>query len=412
MQAAGCRTGDGRLWFASNKGLVHVDPAAIQINPLAPPVAIESWHVDGQPVVPAGAKAGPVSLPPEHQRLEFQFTALSLAASGKNLFKYRMHGLDENWIDAGTKRSAFYSHLPAGQYRFQVIACNNDRVWNNDGASVSFTVRPFYWHTWWFRGAVVLTVLGTVSWAVRHETRRRMQRRVEELEHARRIEQERARIAQDIHDDIGSSLTRITLLSQSVRPEADQPYRAANVLERIHDTALEVTHTLDEIVWAVNPQHDTLDSLACYLARFAQERLGDAQVGCRLDLPLNLPPWPLSTQIRHDVLMAFKEAINNTLKHAGATEVKVALELGQEEFVISVQDNGCGFDPTPAPGSFAHLGGGNGLGNLRRRLEKIGGVCEIISAHGRGTRIAFSVRLTPGTAHPAETTRHDHALTR
>lgn len=393
LQAAGCRTNDGRLWFTSSKGLVSVDPTKVRINRLPPPVVIETLRVDGQPVE---ASIG-LRLHPDHQRLEFQYTALSFAAPAKVSFKYRLVGLDAGWIDAGSKRTASYSHLPAGNYRFQVIACNNDGVWNRQGASLGFSVLPFYWQTWWFRGGAIFFALSIVAWSVRHETRRRMQRRVEELEHERGIERERSRIAQDIHDDIGSSLTRITMLSQSVRRGGKEPYDVAPVLGRIHDTAIEITHALDEIVWALDPRHDTLDSLACYLARFAQDRLSETSISCRLELPLNLPSWPLNTQTRHSLLLAFKEALSNALKHAAATEIQIALELGSDEFVISVRDNGRGFDPALATGvNPAAARVGNGLGNLRRRLAQVGGCCDIVSAPSRGTCVAFTVRLPAG----------------
>jgi len=402
LQAGGCRTRDGRLWFTSSKGLVSVDPATIHLNLLPPPVVIESLTVDGQAFTTGEEKAGRLRLHPDHERLEFQYTALSLAAPEKIHFKYRLAGLDKDWIDAGVKRTAFYSHLPPADYRFQVIACNNDGVWNNEGASLEFSVLPFYWQTWWFRGGAAILALFAVAWSVRYETRRRMQRRVEELEYERGIERERARIAQDIHDDIGSSLTRITMLTQSVRSGLDQPYQVAPVLGRIHDTAIEVTHTLDEIVWALDPQHDTLESLARYLARFAQERLGEAGVSCRLDLPMNLPAWLLSSQLRHNLLLAFKEALNNSLKHAAATEVQVTLELGRDEFVITLRDNGRGFDQSRvADGRSDTRRGGNGLGNLRRRLATIGGRCDIISTPGSGTSIAFTIRLSHGAAFSA-----------
>src|SRR3954466_9415722 len=157
------------------------------------------------------------------------------------------------------------------------------------------------------------------------------------------------------------------MLTQSVRSGLDQPYQVAPVLGRIHDTAIEVTHTLDEIVWALDPQHDTLESLALYLARFAQERLGEAGVSCRLDFPMNLPAWPLSSQTRHNLLLAFKEALNNTLKHAAATEVQIALEVGRDEFVITIRDNGRGFDQTrTAMNGQDSARGGNGVVNLQR----------------------------------------------
>ncbi|HEU5080574.1 MAG TPA: two-component regulator propeller domain-containing protein [Opitutaceae bacterium] len=392
LQAAGCRTADGHLWFSSGKGVVSVNPAAIRVNPLAPPVVIESMEVDRMPFA-ATKGAASREIQPGHQRVEFQYTALSLAASGKTLFKYQLVGLDQDWIDAGTKRNASYSHLPPGDYRFHVIACNNDRVWNTQGAWLAFTVRPYFWQTWWFRIAVVVAVLSAFGWATRAHARRRLQRRVAELEYERGLERERARIAQDIHDDIGSSLTRISMLSQSVRQDADAAYQAPAVLERVHDTAVEVTHALDEIVWAVDPQHDTLDSLVCYVARFAQDRLGEANIICRLDLPVNLPAWPLNSQVRHNLVLAFKEALNNILKHARASEVKISLNLGDRHFAVAIEDNGCGFNSEPAGDAGCDIPSGNGLANLRRRLTAVGGECEISALPGRGTRILFTVHL-------------------
>jgi ligand-binding sensor domain-containing protein/signal transduction histidine kinase len=437
LQAAGARSGDGRLWFPSGKGLVSIDPSRLKTNSQPPPVQIESLLVDGHPVEFPASRQGELRLEPQHERLEFQFTALSLVSAGKNRFKYRLVGLDKEWIDAGTRRVAFYSHLPPGDYRFHVIGCNNDGVWNTTGASLPFQVLPFFWQTWWFASLVALLVLSAVAWIARAATRRRMQQRVAELEYERSLDRERARIAQDIHDDIGSSLTRITMLSQPARPHGNAgnstevaqaaetgsvstdgstalpgggaatavvPARlaagptgtAAPALARIHETALQITDTLDEIVWALNPRHDTLSSLACYLARFAQERLDEAGVSCRLDLPLNLPLWPVKTQARHHLLLAFKEALNNALKHSGADEIRIALELGRNDFRIIVQDNGRGFTAPEAGAASPNLvNQRHGLSNLQARLAAVGGTCEIKSAPGQGTHIIFALTLAP-----------------
>lgn len=395
MQAGGCRGNDGRLWFASNRGLASVNPEELPLNPLPPPVVIESIRVDGRLYEVRGG--GPLpSLPPEHERVEIEYTALSLAASRKVLFKYRLEGMEKDWAEAGGKRTAFYSHLPSGHYRFQVIACNNDGVWNTLGQSIALTVEPYYWQTWWFRSLAGVVAAGFVSSLVMLETRRRMQRRFDELESERKIEQERTRIAQDLHDDIGSTLSRISMLSQASSPELQTPDRASAVLRGIHDATLEVAQTLDEIVWAVNPRHDTLDSLACYIARSAQETLTEASVACHTDLPLDLPAWRIHAAVRHNVLLAFKEVLNNILKHSRATEVQISLVLRPAGFVLSIEDNGVGQDRTRAekPG-LPRAREGNGLDNIRRRLAKIGGLCEIDTAPGKGWRVVFIVDLGP-----------------
>ncbi len=401
LQAAGCKTTDGRLWFPSSKGLVAVDPARIQSNPVRPPVVLEALLVDGK-TMPLSAGADPLRLPPDHQRLEFRYSGLSFVAPGKVQCRYRLDGLDKVWVDAGTKRSAFYSHLPAGKYRFRVIACNNDGLWNTEGAAIAFAVAPFFWQTWWFLSSCALFVLSAVALFARSLTRRRLHRRLEQLERRYAVERERARIAQDIHDDIGTTVSRIAMLSQPTRRELDQPHQPDVVLSRIYSSAREVTRSLDEIVWAIDPRHDTLDSLTGYMGTFAQDLLGGADIRCRLDLPVDVPAWPLTAEIRHNLFLAFKEALTNVLKHAAATEVRVSLHVRPASFVLKIEDNGRGFAPDrpgrPAPGRIIS---GNGLPNMTRRLASIGGRCEISGETNQGTSVSLIVEIPDaGTAHP------------
>jgi signal transduction histidine kinase len=268
-------------------------------------------------------------------------------------------------------------------------------VWNEAGVSLPFTLLPQFWQTWWFRaGGGLLTVLaaGGTVWL---DMRRRMRRRLEKLERQQAVERERARIAKDIHDDLGASLTRITMLSQSARSGTPVPQEVAANLERIQGTARELTRSMDEIVWAVNPRHDTLDSLASYLTRFAQDYLSASGVRCRLEVPLQLPAWPLTAEVRHNVFLAFKEALHNVVCHAAAAEVRVALQLAGETIILTVTDDGRGFDtgesPAATPPKPGRISQGNGLANLKRRLAEIHGECGIQSAPGRGTTVTFTV---------------------
>jgi signal transduction histidine kinase/ligand-binding sensor domain-containing protein len=389
FQPASCRSADGRLWFPTSAGLVVIDPSERNINHLPPPVVLEDLVVDGQSLPIGTPGAGPLRIGPGHNHFEFNFTGLSLVAPEKVKFKYRLEGQEVAWEDSGSKRFASYSFIPPGDYTFHVIACNNDGIWNPTGASVSFTVLPHFWQTWTFRitcGALVALAIGGV---VRADTRRRMRRKLDRLERQRAVERERARIAKDIHDDLGASLTRITLLSQTTRGQLDNAAVATMNLDRIYGIARELTRALDEIVWAVNPQHDTLDSLANYLGRFAQDFLAAASISCRLDLSVQLPAWPLTAEVRHSLFLAFKEALHNVVKHASASEVRISLELQEEEFVLTIADNGRGF--TPAATESDRPTRGNGLANMHRRLADIGGRCEIRSAPGSGAEIKFVV---------------------
>jgi signal transduction histidine kinase/ligand-binding sensor domain-containing protein len=400
LQAAGCKSTDGRLWFPSSTALVGVDPSRIQTNPTPPPVVIESLLIDNEAVA-SNKNAVEGRIPPDHQRLEFRFSGLSYVAPNRVYFKYRLEGFDRTWVDARSKRAAFYSQLPAGNYRFHVTACNNDGVWNSEGAVLAFTVAPYFWETWWFVGSTIVLVLLGVGLLVRFVTRRRMQKRMEELERQSALERERARIAQDIHDDIGTSLIRIAMVSQPEQNELVEPQETAAVLSQIYSTASEMTRALDEIVWAINPQHDTLDSLIRYMGRFAQELLSAAGVRCRLDVPLEPPAWPLTAEIRHNLFLAFKEALTNVVKHASATEVRISLEVRSHDFVLSLRDNGRGFDREQPPANASgRIASGNGLRNIEERTVRIGGRCEISSEFGKGTTVSFviPVRIPAGNA--------------
>ena len=402
LQPAGCKTADGRLWFPTSKGLVVVDPNNAKTNQLPPPIVIEAPLVDGH-VVTNAAKAGlPLRIPPGQQRFEFRYTALTFVAPEKVEFQYRLEGLDPDWTDGGTKRSVNYSHIPPGHYTFHVIGCNSDGVWNYKGATLEFTVEPYFWQMWWFRALTVLAAGALVAGGVLVVARRRMHRKLERLERQRAIERERARIAQDIHDNLGASLTRISLLSQSAYADLDNPRRAAAELERIYTTTRELTRAMDEIVWAVDPQHDTLDSLVSYLGKFAQDFLAPLRIRCRLDVPEQLPAWPVTAEVRHNLFLAFKEALHNVVKHAAASEVCISLNADPDGFTLLVRDDGVGFDPPvpmpPASGQSNRIARGNGLTNMRHRLEKLGGHCEIRSAPGQGTGVKFVVGVAARSA--------------
>ena len=394
LQPAGCRTPDGRLWFPTTKGLVFVNPAAVKINQLPPPVVIEELLVDSQRVTNLTAS---LRISPGHNRFEFYFTALSLTAPEKVRFKYRIEGLEKDWVDAGNKRVANYSFLPPGDYKFHVIACNNDGVWNETGASLSFELLPHFWQTWWFRllgGLLIVAGASGIAWFV---SRRRMRRKLELTERQRELEYERSRIARDIHDDLGSQLTSITMLSDTARSLSDDPQQTAADLHQIYDTAREATRSMDEIVWAVNPNHDSMESLASYLEKFALDFLRAADVKCRLNMPLQFPAWKLTSELRHNFFLAYKEALNNVAKHAAASEVQITMTIEAAAFEVVVEDNGRGFDERALRGARSkdsdRLAGGNGLNNMNQRLSKIGGRCEISSVPGSGTRVKFRVTI-------------------
>jgi signal transduction histidine kinase/ligand-binding sensor domain-containing protein len=387
LQPAGCKTADGRLWFGTSRGLVVINPLDVKTNTLPPPVVIEKLLVDGESSTGEVAPGSRLEIPPGQHRLEFQYAGLSFTAPEKVRFKHRLDGLDPDWIEAGDRRAADYNYIPPGSYTFRVIACNNDGVWNETGASLAFTLLPYFWQTTWFRalGLTGLALLaGGGAW---YGTRHRMRRKLERAERQRALERERARIAKDIHDDLGASLTRINLMSQSARRGMNDGPQTVKNLDQICTTARQLTRAMDEIVWAVDPQHDTLDSLANYLGKLIHELLSGSGIRCRLDFPVYLPAWPVTAEVRHNLFLAVKEALHNVLKHSGAAEVRISFKLESTALTVSIADNGCGFGPAAKDGQSRPRR--NGLVNMRQRLQEIGGGCDIQSQPGQGVRVMF-----------------------
>jgi signal transduction histidine kinase len=385
FQPAGCRTRDGRLWFPTAKGLVMVNPAEVPRDLEPPGILIEELLVDDVPrELPMGAAAELVIAPGSH-RFEFRFTALGAEAPELVRFKCQLEGFDPGWIELGEKRLAQYSGLRPGQYRFRIVAANRDGVWNQTGAALTLRVRPHFWQTWWFIALGVLVVAGGVALTVRTLATRRLRRRLELVEMQHALEQERTRIARDIHDQVGADLTQITLLGELARRESLSPVEVRSQVANLTERTRELVKTMEEIVWAVNPRNDPLPNFSSYLCHFAQEFMRPTATRCRLDVMPGMPLVAFSVQARHNLFLAVKEAFNNLVRHAQATEVWLRIRFEDGALLVVVEDNGRGFDPTVG------RPGGNGLQNLRARVEQCGGRVDITSAPQQGTRIQLTL---------------------
>jgi ligand-binding sensor domain-containing protein/signal transduction histidine kinase len=386
FQPAGCRTRNGRLWFSTKRGAAMLDLSHLISNPRPPDVVIESFLVDGT-VMPL---TGPIRVQAGGERFEFTYTAFNFSAPRRLRFRYRLEGHDVVWAQTTPGRKMVYTGLKPGTYTFKVQAGNLDGVWNEIGKSVEFTVLPPYWQTLWFRSlmALVFVALGITTY--RYLAVLQLKRRLAELERQQVLERERARIAKDMHDDLGARLTQIGLIGELIRRDSGQADKVAQMAGRLTDAAREVSETVDEIVWAVNPRNDTLDKLVPYLLHYTEEFFEPSPIRYRLDAPEDVPPLPIKSDVRHHVFLVFKEALNNIVKHAQADEVHVRIALKEAVLEISVSDNGRGFKTATEPPL------GNGLINMRRRIEECGGSFTLTSEPDRGSEVRVSLPLAPG----------------
>ncbi|MEW6303142.1 MAG: two-component regulator propeller domain-containing protein [Verrucomicrobiota bacterium] len=375
---------DGRLWFATKQGVLAVEPGALQRNAQPPPVFVDECLVNDRAV----ALAESIEVPPGRRKLEFRFTALSYAAPEKVRVRHQLEGVDEGWVETGGQRSAIYSGLAPGNYRLRVTACNNDGVWNERGATLAFIVLPAWWQTWWFQSAWLAAFAVAVALSARYWSHRRLRLKLERLEQEHALEKERSRIARDLHDGLGASLTQIGLLADMARRESLPAEELREQSAQLAGRTREMARELDAIVWTVNPGNDTLENLVTYVCQVSQELFRLTPIRCRLDVAEDIPPCSLTPEARHALFLVAREAMNNVIKHSRATEVWLRTRARAGVFELMLEDNGQGFDVEAAMRS-----GRNGLRNMRTRLEELGGEFAVRSGQGKGATVSLRFPL-------------------
>ncbi len=281
-----------------------------------------------------------------------------------------------------------YPTLPAGYYRFRINELSVMGIPGEAEASLGIEMPLVFWRTPWFWVSAVTMLLASGAGGWRYGIWRQKRVQFQNLERRLAVDRERLRIAQDIHDDLGARVTQISLLSAVAQGKTTMPEEARAEFGKVSQMTRDLVSALYETVWAVNPENDNFDALANYLCQMSNQYCLQAGLRCRLESPEAPPDNVLTSQVRHNLIMAVKEAIHNVVKHARATEVRLRIAFEPSALLIGIHDDGCGFDPATRPP-------GTGLGNLRRRLQDIGGTFTLESRLGVGTTV--SLRLPVAT---------------
>jgi signal transduction histidine kinase/ligand-binding sensor domain-containing protein len=398
MPTAACTAGiqpsvvkarDGRIWFATREGLVCFDPKNIPFNALAPPVVIEtvtstksridltraprnSKEFDSQCLKLSSSVVRKISALPGANPIEFSFTGLSFAAPENVHFRYRMEPLEKTWTKT-SERKASYQRLPPGDYTFRVSACNNDGVWNEQGAALAIVQLPYFWETAWFKISVAAAFLLAVYGAYRY--------RLSQLKNVGKL---RARIAADLHDEVGSNMGAIILnsdlLKSSARLSASDQEQISDILRVAQNTAQAVR----EIAWFINPDFDYLDQMIVRMKEVASRLSKTHEVS--FTAPEQAPKIALSLEFRRNVMAIYKEVLNNASRHAHASRLTISITINTGQLVVEIQDDGCGFD-------LSQDRNGHGLRNARNRIEELKGLFEVASQPGTGTTVKFRVKF-------------------
>jgi ligand-binding sensor domain-containing protein/signal transduction histidine kinase len=368
----------GDLWFGGKGGLSRLSP---QPDPpqSPPPILLTGLRIGGEArqISALGeTELAAVELGPDKNQIQIDFVALGFSPGAGLRYQYKLAGSSEDWSQPADQRTVNFARLAPSHYRFLVRAVNADGVMSEPPASFSFTILPPLWQRWWFL-ALALAGLGSLAYGLH---RYRVTRLIE-------LERVRTRIAADLHDDIGSGLSRIAILSEVARQQADHDHSpVTEPLAAIASASRDLVDSMGDIVWAVNPQHDQLRNLAQRMRRFASDVFTARNIEFRFHVPGEEQYLTLGADVRRQVFLIFKESVNNMLRHSRCTEAEIELRIEGGWLTLRLADNGRGFDP-------AQVGEGQGLTSMRVRAQRLGGELQVLSNQGEGTSVILKAPL-------------------
>lgn len=375
----------GDFIFGGVSGINWFNPDSIVINPHRGIPAITSIHCNDKPLTAAIAPnyLKSLTLSSSENTLLFEFASLEFTNPETNLFSYRLKGLESKWSTPSNINTVKYANLAPGSYTFELKASNNDRLWS-EPLQLKITITPPFWQTWWFRILVTAILILLTIIITKLVAQRRLKRRIERLEQREALNQERERIAREMHDDIGAGLTQISLISENIQRHTEQINRAK--ASEIGEISRGLISNISEIIWSLNPENKSFPQLISYLRDQIHKQLEYASINYQIEFPEKIPNLLLTTAQRRNILMITKEIIRNSIRHSGASNLSVKLEIQSEQLRFEIADNGTGF-----PKEQIHSG--NGLKNIQKRISELKGTIHIDSQASNGTRFQFTIPI-------------------
>ncbi|MEI6059073.1 MAG: triple tyrosine motif-containing protein [Bacteroidota bacterium] len=384
-----CKTDKGEILFGGTNGLNSFYPADFKNTSYAPQLILTGLQINDtayEPVINR-SEIDQLSVEYEQNTLGFQFTVIHYANAAANTLTYILEGFDKSWVTVSSKTLIRYANLPPGHYTLKVKAFNSDGIEALKPYSLPITVKVPWWQRWWFRLLLVLFFLGLVLFVVRSHITRRLEKQRNELEKIQAVEKERNRISHDMHDDIGSGLTIIAILSEVVKKQLSEPEKAREILDKIAVTSRDLVDNLQDIIWLLNSQNDTLESLSSYIREYGLKYFEPLSIQLEFHYPEQFSLIRLGEEQRRNVFLTVKESFNNIAKYAECKKIIVTIREVPDEILLSIEDDGRGFDVKRVR-LFA-----NGLNNMQKRIELVGGWYSITSLQDKGTitKIRLSV---------------------
>ena len=391
QQPSGMKARDGKLWFPTQRGVAVIDPEKIASNPQPPPVIIEAVKVDGENF----DLKETIEIAPGKNNLEIDYTGLSFIKPEFVKFRYRLEGLQNDWIEADGRRTAYFSYLPPGEYTFQVIAANADGVWNTEGKRLKIVVRPPFYRTWWFWVLAALLIVGIAYLFYRRRIARLEKSRTAQENFSRQLlasqERERQRIASELHDSIGQSLLIIKNRAFLALSDLGEPEIVKEQLEELSASATEAIEECREISYNLRPyqikRFGLTKTLEAIFKRISE--VTEIETTIEIDAIDNV----FSAEAETNIYRVVQESVNNIIKHSAASAAELTVEKNGETVDISIRDDGRGFDKNAAQTNDDSRGG-FGLVGIAERVRMLGGSYEIESQVGNGTGIKIKLRIS------------------
>lgn len=382
---SGMLSAEGDVVFSTTDGFAVIPEDLPETDKTDIPVYIYRVTVDDSLQNASSA----VVVPAGSDKISLYYSGLALRNTERIKFIYRMEGLQQNWHDLTPGEPVVFNNIPPGKYVFHISTRNGEGEYSTLRASLPVVVNPYIYQTVWFRTFVILLLVAAIFFGVRFLLNRRYREDLQRMEARHALEKERMRISKDMHDELGASLTKLSLLSEIAAKKSGPGTKVVPELEKIAATAREMSSTMDEIVWAINPRNDTLENLIGYILRFTEELISFTSIDLSMNIPAEIPDRLLPADIRHNLFLTTKEALNNAVKYSCAEKIVLRIHLEPDYIEIIVRDNGKGFDVESAGDSSR-----NGLRNMKRRIEEIHGTFAITSEPQSGTEVAVRVQLS------------------
>jgi len=377
------RDRQGALWFGTFSGLSRLEPQN-DLPPAAPSILISGLRIAGvrHPLSELGqTEVSGLTLNPSQNNVQIDFFSLSLGHAPLVRYQYKLEGGAGDWSAPTEQRTVTYANLAAGSYRFLVRAIRPDSEPSVQSATISFVVLRPVWQRWWFVTLSAFLLVGFAYWLYRYRLKRLLE-----------LERVRTRIATDLHDDIGASLSRVAILSEVERRQnTAHNGESEGRLAEIANSARELVDSMSDIVWSVDPRRDDLGNVVTRVRQFGADVFEALGIEWELEVTPDLEKTKLTPEQRRDIFLVCKEALNNVARHAGCRRATLSLRVSGQQILVEIKDDGCGF--APAAVVVDNGRGGHGLANMRARAARLGGSLGIVSDPGQGTHLNLKIPL-------------------